>query len=174
MSSRRSRKGGSSIWKYIKPIEQVFPKSSLRYRLGEMTVGRGDDPHIDLDRSPAAQPFEFTFLQYAKELGLQFERQLTYFIEENGRTVGDLKATRLPRDRTSKGALLPPKQLGFDQGGGQRRAIDLDHRAVFSCARIVNGLRKDLLAGAGLAEQENRRIGFCDLPDFLDDRLKPR
>lgn len=88
---------------------------------------------------------------------MQFEWQLTDFVKEDGRTVGDLEAARLPGKRSGKGPLLASEQFGLDQSRRERGAVHLDHGAVFSSACIVDGLRQYLLAGSGLPEGKSKR-----------------
>jgi len=50
------------------------------------------------------------------------------------------------------------KELAFQQPAGNCGAIDLDHRMTPAPATLMNGSRDQFFAGAGLTQQEHRRI----------------
>ncbi len=52
-----------------------------------------------------------------------------------------------------------PEQLGFEQLGGNRRAVHLDERTIGKRAQGVNMRRQQFLAGARFADQQHARIG---------------
>ena len=66
--------------------------------------------------------------------------------------MGELEAALLGAERAGIGPLLVPEKLTFDQGRGQPCAVDLDHQPLSSRAQLVDPVRQELLAGAGLAE----------------------
>ena len=51
------------------------------------------------------------------------------------------------------------EQFRFKQLGGNRRAVDRHKRAIAARAKGMQGARHQLLAGAGLAGNDHRRIG---------------
>jgi len=75
--------------------------------------------------------------------------------------------------RAGECALLVPEQLAFEQGFGNRRAVDRDERALVSGARIVDRPRQQLFPRSARAEQHDGDIGArdaldrpCDLEHF--------
>src|SRR5690606_24109381 len=81
-----------------------------------------------------------------------------------GAAVGILKPADMAVERAGERALLMPEQLGFDEVGGDRAAIDRDERAAGARAGGVDRLRDYLLADAALAFDQHgdpraRRLG---------------
>src|ERR1043166_8364962 len=88
--------------------------------------------------------------------------------------VGQLEAPDLLRDRAGERAALVAEELALQKAERDRRAIDFDEGLVAARAEIVDRPRDHLFAGAGLAEDENGRIGRrygLDLPERLFQRL---
>src|SRR5262249_23092301 len=98
------------------------------------------------------------FLQYAQELRLHVERELRDLVQEQRALVGELEATDPPRERPGEGAALVPEQLALDQGGRQRRAVQLHERPRLAQTELVNGAREELLAGTRLALNQHGRV----------------
>ena len=109
-------------------------------------------------------------LQHAQELGLQLGLELADLVEEEGAAVGELDAAAPARGGAGEGALLVAEQLALEQRLAERRAVDRDERARRARAPVVDGARRDLLAGAALAEQQHGRVGARDLLECLDRR----
>ncbi len=61
------------------------------------------------------------------------------------------------------------KQLGFEQIGRDRTAVDGDEGTVAARAQIVDGARGDFLAGARFSEHEDGGIKAGDLADQADN-----
>lgn len=53
---------------------------------------------------------------------------------------------------------FPPEELAFHQGRRQGRTVDCCQRPVLAGATAVDGASDHSLAGAGLAQEKNRRI----------------
>jgi len=53
------------------------------------------------------------------------------------------------------------EQLAFDQAARQRGAVDAHQTVMPAPAGVVDGLSEQLLAGAGLAEQQHRGVEGC-------------
>ena len=68
----------------------------------------------------------------------------------------------LRRRRPGERAADVAEQLGFEQRLRDRRAVDLDERHVALRAAVVDGARHELLAGTGLAGDEDGALGFRD------------
>src|SRR4029077_16882699 len=102
----------------------------------------------------AADPFEFSFLQHAQQLGLQIERQFPDLVEEDGSPVRHFEAAQLFRERTGKGAFFMAEQLAFDQAGWNSRAINFDERAILPWAQVMNRPRDQFFTSPGLPGDE--------------------
>ena len=75
----------------------------------------------------------------------------------------------LLRRGARKGAADVPEQLGFEERFGNGRAVHLDERHVALRAARVNGARDQLLAGAGLAGDQDRALGLGDELGLAND-----
>src|SRR5262249_49497451 len=72
-------------------------------------------------------------------------------------------------DRAGEGALLVSEELTLEKSGRYRGAVDLDEGALTTAASVMDGARDQLLAGSGLAEDENRRIRRSHDLDLLEN-----
>src|SRR6185312_16024840 len=118
-----------------------------------------------------ADALEPALLEHAQELGLKAERQLADLVEEQRAAVGHLEPAGLLFGRAGERALLVTEQLALDQRLGQRGAVDGDARALRAARGAMDRARDHLLAGAGLATEEDRRVGRADARDEIDHAL---
>src|SRR5262249_12446133 len=83
-------------------------------------------------------------------------------IEEQRTAVGEFEAALPRRDRAGESATLMAEQLAFDERRRQRGAVDADQRKCTPWSARMEGPRKGLLAGAGLADQQHAAGGIHD------------
>src|SRR5690606_5371197 len=69
--------------------------------------------------------------------------------------------------RAGEGPTHVPKKLALDQSLGQRTAVERDHRSASASAVLVDRSRAELLAGAGLALEQD---GHLTVGRALEDR----
>ena len=111
-------------------------------------------------------------LEEAQQRDLTSRTQRLDLVQEERPAVGERDQAGLRRARVGVGAARVPEQLVLDQVLGKRAAIDRHERAILPAARIVDGARGHFLAGAGLAFDQDRRIGLRNVPDELDGFLE--
>ena len=88
MSSRRRAKRRDEDRQDVDSVEEVFAEpAGLRFG-GEIAVGRGDDPDVDLHVLRIAEPADGLFLKRAEELHLETERKLSDFVQEQSAAIG--------------------------------------------------------------------------------------
>ena len=116
--------------KHRQPEVQILAELLRRHARPQLLVGRGDDAHVDVQRLRAADALEPPLLERAQNLGLQRERQVADFVEEQRAVMRELELAGLARHGAGKGALLVAEELGLEQVVGNRRAVDRDERAV--------------------------------------------
>jgi hypothetical protein len=109
-------------------------------------------------------------LEDPQELGLRGQRQLADLVEEQRAAVGRGEATDAVVDRAGERALQVAEQLGLDQAVGDRRAVDRDERPGVALRGAVDGAREQLLAGAGLAGDEDGGRGRTNPPREVESR----
>src|SRR5712671_2327569 len=118
----------------------------------------------------AADAFDFPLLQHAQQRDLRLGGQVADFIEENGAAVGGLEPSQASLQRAREGALFVTEELGCNERLWYGRAVYPDERLRRPSRPLVNSARDELLAGTGLAKEEDRRIGRGDLRHLDQDR----
>ena len=143
----------------IQAIEQIVTEQALGDAPLQIDAGCGNDPHIGLDYAVRTDRLELLFLQHAQELGLQYQRHFTDFVEEQRPPLGQFELA-IPRIavRSGIGSRNDAKKLGFEQVVGNRCNIDVHKGFVATQRRGMDGVRQQLLAGAGFTQQQHRRF----------------
>ena len=139
--------------------------------LAQAAVGRGDDAHVDRHVVVGADAADLAALEHAQQLGLQVEAQLADLVEEDRAAVRGLEHALARGDRAGEGAALVAEELALEQLGRHRAAVDDQERLVAPAAAAVDRLGGDLLAGAGLALEQDGRVAGAGLAEHVEDRL---
>ena len=139
--------------------------------LAQAAVGRGDQPHVDRDVVVGADAPDLAPLEHAQQLGLQVDGQLADLVEEHRAAVGRLEHALARRHGARERAALVAEQLALQQVGRHRAAVDDQERLVAARAAVVNRLGGDLLAGAGLALQQDGGLAARRLAEHVEHRL---
>ena len=63
--------------------------------------------------------------------------------------MGQIKASFFSAIRSGKGAFFMAEKLGFQQGFGDGRTVNLNERAVFSGTVVMDGTGNEFFAGTG-------------------------
>ena len=142
----------------VQAIQQIGAERPAADRLCEVAIGGCDHAHVDVLRPAAADRLELLLLEHAQQLHLRIERQLTDLVEEDCAAVGDLEPADALVDGAGEGALDVAEQLALDQPRSDRAAVDLDQRPVAARAAAVHARGEELLAGAGLADDQHGGI----------------
>ncbi len=79
-------------------------------------------------------------LQYPQEFGLQVQRHIPHFVEEQGALVGPLETADALGQGAGKGPLFVAKEIAFDKAGRDGGAVHLHHLVVVAGTQCVNGL----------------------------------
>jgi hypothetical protein len=153
--------------KDVQSIEQVLSESRHTDFVSELVIRCGNNAHVDLSRAVIPDALVLTLLQHAQQFGLHLNWQVTNFVKENGSPVGRLKAPRPIADRSREGATHVPEKLALEHLARDCAAVDFDERSRRAGAQPVHFLRQQLLAGAGLADDEHRRVGGRHRLDLL-------
>jgi hypothetical protein len=132
-------------------------------------MGGGDQPHVELQRAAAADPFQFALLQDAQQLGLKGRRDVADFVEKERAAVGHFEAALARRHGAGEGALLMPEEFRLEQILGQRSAVEADVGSARTWRVVVDGVGDQFLAGARLAADQDRCRPFGDHADLVED-----
>jgi hypothetical protein len=88
--------------KYIEAKVEVTAKFAISHHPRQVAMRCSHEPNIHLVSSAAAQTFEFLFLQYAQQFGLQLRRNVADLVKEEGTFIGQLEPAKLLCDCSSK------------------------------------------------------------------------
>ena len=125
---------------------------------------------IGISRGLADRPHAL-LLDDAQQLHLHVQRQVGDFVQEQRAALGGLDQALLVGDRAGEAALLVAEQLAFHQLGGDGAAVHRHERPVAARAGVVNQVRDQFLAGAGLAIDMYRRLAARDALDHFAQLL---
>ncbi len=145
---------------------QVGAKLALADRFFEVLVGGADQSHIDMDRLGPADTFEFPLLQHPQQFGLEGGGNLADLVEKQGSAMGQLEAALAFGGGARERTFFVSEQLRFEQGFGQRGAIQGHERPFAPGAEVVNSPGDDLLAGPAFAAQQHRGTAGRHLVDL--------
>src|SRR6267378_5638518 len=90
----------------IQAKEEIGSELLLGYHRFEIAVRRGNQTRIGPKRARTSQSLELSLLQHAEQLGLQFERNFAYFVQENRAAIGHFEAANALGDRSCECASL--------------------------------------------------------------------
>ncbi len=153
--------------KDVEPVVEVTAKALVLDHGEQIAVGSGHQPYIHRDRIAVAHPLQLVLLQYPQQFGLQIQRHIPHFIEEQGALVGPFEAADALGQGAGKGPLLMAKQIALDKAGRDGSAVHLHHLVIVAGTQGVNGLGDQLLAGAGLAEDQHGAVALGHQPHLL-------
>ena len=109
-------------------------------------------------------------LQHPQQLHLGLQRQLADLVQEDGAPVGELEAADPAIQRSGERALDVAEELALHEPRRDRAAVDLHQWPRAAHAQVVDGPRDQLLAGAGLAGDQDGGVGRRDLLDPAQHR----
>ncbi len=98
---------------HVQTIVEVAAKFAPLHHVRQISVGRSHEPNVHLVSPGAAQALELLFLQDAQQFGLQCQRDIAHFVQEERPFVGQLETADLLRDGAGESALLMAKKLAF-------------------------------------------------------------
>ena len=144
---------------HAEPVVQVTAERAVLNSLFDAWLDRSDDTRPDLEGRIPAQPFPAFFFDQAQQLGLSVEGQLADPVEVDASASGEFKSAGARGRRIREGSSLVTKQLGLKERRGQTGAVDFDEWLVTSRPGGMQGPCDGVLAGAGLAEDQDVGIG---------------
>jgi hypothetical protein len=155
---------------HAQPVIQVAAERPVQHEIFDARVRRRDDARAERERRVAAEPLDALFLDDPQQLALRVERQLGDRVEIHGAGARRLETARPRGDRVGEGAALVAEELRVDQRSGQRGAVHRHERRLRARAARVQLARHGVLAGAGLAGDEDVGIGAREAPHLFGER----
>ena len=98
-------------------IKQILAEFRGLHRFFKIHIGRGDQTHIGAPGLRIADALIFPVLNESQELGLQFQRQIANFIEEERAAVAGEDAAGVVADGSGEGAAGVAEEFAFEQLG---------------------------------------------------------
>jgi len=123
--------------KDVQAVVEVLAEAPSFHLASQVTIGGSYDPHIDGARPVFADALELTFLQYAQQLALLGQWNLTDLVEEEGASVRELKAADAVAHCPGERAFHVPKELALKKVGRDRGTVDAHQRAMSACTMFV-------------------------------------
>ena len=121
----------------------------------QIAVGGRQEAHVDGPRLQGADAEHLPLLEHPQQLRLERDRHLADLVEEDGPALRRLEQAWLALRRPRERAALEAEQLALEQRLGQGRAVDAEQRRVGARRALVQPPRHDLLADAGLSQDEH-------------------
>src|ERR1017187_6175118 len=120
------------------------------------------------------QSLEFLVLKHPQELGLQFQRNLSNLVQQQGALVRQLQPAYLLADRACECPLLVAEQLALQQPSRNGSAVQFDKVTVSARTHEVNGACDTLFARPSFAGDQNRGIGVGHDIGMVEHSLQSR
>ncbi|MNF78791.1 hypothetical protein D3C84_609870 [compost metagenome] len=163
--------GGQLQGDHVQAVVEVLTELADLGQALEVAVGRGDQAHIDFLRLYRAYSANFTFLQYAQQACLGFERQFADFIEEQGAAVRGFHQPGTTGAGAGECAFFMAEQFRLDEGLGDGSAVHRDHRRLGAPGQVVQRPGDQFLAGTRLTLNQHIGISGCDLANLAVEIL---
>ena len=155
---------------HVQAEEQILAEAAAADGALEILVRRRDDADVGADRLATTDPRELALLEHAQELGLERERHVADLVEEEGATGRGLELADAALDGAGERAALVAEELALEQLVGDRGAVEGDERPA-AIGMVMDRAGDELLAGAGLALDQDRGVGRRHATDHLVDLL---
>src|SRR6266540_308197 len=130
---------------------------------------RGEYSDIHRNWSLGSDSGDFTLLNRAEQRHLAVQAQVPDFIQKKRAAVSEFELAQSPAVRSCEGALLMPEQFAFNQGLGNRPAIERDKIVVRAMTQAVNQGCDQFLPGAGFAFDTDIGMVGSDAANQLKD-----
>ena len=153
----------------VDAVVEVLAEPSLPDQCRQIHIGRADQPDVHRNRLCAAHPYHAPVLDDPQQLGLQVQRDVADFIQEQRPAVGLLELAYVIGMRIGESALHMAEQFAFKQRLRDGAGIHRHHRLPVPEAVGVDLVREHILAGTVLAGDQHGRIGRGDLVECFAD-----
>jgi hypothetical protein len=135
----------------VEAVVEVRPKSVSPDGRLEVSARRRDHAHVERGRMGRSAPLELAFLEDPEKLWLELGRHVSDLVQEEGASVGLLKASAPADDRTSEGALPIAEEFALHEVLGDGSAVDRNKGLVLPVAVLVDHAGDHFLARAALS-----------------------
>ena len=151
----------------LQTIEEILAELAGANEFREVSVGRGDDPNVNLASRITAHRLDFAVFKESQQQRLHAEAHLADFVEKQRPAVRQQHLAHLVAKCAGEAALDVPEQLGLQQRLGQSRAVDRNILGLTPLRVVMNVVRKDILADPGFSRDQNFGVtcgrALCEL-----------
>ena len=152
----------------VQAVIEVFAELLLLDHFAQVAVGGNDQRDVDRDSPLAVERRDAALLQHLQQPGLQRQRHVADFVEEQRAAVGlHDAALRALAARAGEGAVFAAEEFGLDLRLVDRSAVHHHEGLLGAAGILVKGARQQLLAGAGFTENQQRNVAVDDAPHLL-------
>src|SRR5437899_6002445 len=144
----------------VEPEIKIFAESAIGDAFLEVATGGGDDAHLGFARDIFAEPLIFTFLKQTEQFGLNLDREIADFIEEQGAARGDFDFAPMVAHCASEGAFDMAEKVAFEQLFGEAGTTDSDERFIRQMALLVNGAGDNAFSSTAFTHEQDRGMPF--------------
>ena len=155
-------------------MQQVGAEAAFSNQRFQVLVGRGDDAHVHADQFAATDAEEFAFGQHAQQAGLQRQRHVADFVEEQRAAIGLLEASDVSSLRTSERTGFMAEEFAFQQLGGDGGGVERDERLARAWRFAMQRVRDQFLARSGFTGDQHRQRRLRQPPDRTKQRTHRR
>src|SRR5438552_5826858 len=149
-------------------IVEVLAEAAGLHLVLEGAVGGHDDARIDRAGAVLAHRTDLPLLQHAEKLRLERRAGLRDLVEKERAAARHLEEALAILGGAREGAAAVAEELALEQALGERGTVDGDEEVVAARSGGVDGARHQLLAGTGLALEEDRGARAGDPGDQLE------
>ena len=162
------RQGRDGHRQGVEPVVQVPAEGALFHPALQVLVGGGHDPHVDGDDAGAAHPHDLPLLEDPQQLHLEGGAHALHLVQKQRAPVGDLhQAQPAALFGAGEGPLLVAEELALQQVLRKGRHVDGHEGAVLPAGGPMDRVGEQLLAGAGLAHQQDGALAGGHPPEDL-------
>src|ERR1700728_1145164 len=149
---------------HVQPIIKIFAEFPLLNLVCKIFVSSRNNPNFDFNFLSAAHAIKAAFLQYSQQVGLQFGRDISDFVEEDGATIGQLELPFGLSSSSRESSFFVTEQFAFQQSLSQRCAADGNEWLVRPATGEVNSPRNQFFTRPAFSSNQNRA---AQTGDFL-------
>jgi hypothetical protein len=153
-------------WKDAQTKIQVSSESACLDLIFKIAIRGGDYAHIYSSRAILSYTLEDAFLQNAKQLALQFNGDLAYFIQEERSLIRQLEPADAVPEGSRESPLHMAEELAFKELAWDRGAIHSDQCPIVPWAECMNRACRQFLSSPRFSANQNCRIGWRDDADL--------
>jgi hypothetical protein len=117
-------------WQHVQSVKQILAEPARANLFGQILIGGGKDPNVDLARDVVADTLVLALLQHPQELGLQFKGKVANLIEKDSAAVGDLEPARPIAHRAGERTPHVAEELAFEHLARDGTAVDAHKRPL--------------------------------------------